>query len=187
MPRTTDRPGQGPERRPERSRSSGSGRFVRSEESAVRDAEACTLRTAGLTYAKIAERLGYADHSAARKAVERALAATVAEPAARLRTLELNRLDAATVVAFQVLTASHVTVSNGRVIMDPGNPSKPLVDHGPKLAAIDRIVRLSERRSRLCGLDAPVRVEVPTVDQVEAEIARLAAQLELNDPKGTTL
>lgn len=161
----------------------GRGRFVRSMDTAERDAQACRLRTAGLEYHEIAERLGFSDKGSARKAVERALAAIVAEPAGRLKTLELARLDVALVEAFRVMNTKHVAYSNGRVIMDPSDPTKPLRDDGPTLAAIDRVVRISERRSRLCGLDAPTRVEAINVDAVEAEIARLAAELGLNDPQ----
>jgi len=176
MSRNTDNPGHV---QPGRSRG-GHGRFVRAVETAERDAAACRLRTDGRTYQQIADDLGFTDPSAARKSVERALAAVVAEPAGRLRTIELARLDAATAKAFDVLNRDHIVVNNGRVIMDPAT-GRPLRDDGPTLAAIDRIVRLSERRARLCGLDAAVKVEAITVDQVEAEIARLAAELGMND------
>lgn len=184
MATTTDRPSQGPPQRPRKPRSSGTGRYVRTEESAERDALACRMHNEGSTYPQIAEALGYADHSGARKAVARALAALVAEPAGHMRTIQLARIDLALVEVFRVMRTQHIAVSNGRVIMDPADPTKPLRDDGPTLAAIDRLIRLEERRAKLLGLDAPTRVETITVDQVEAEINRLAAQLGVNDSKG---
>ena len=159
----------------------GRGRYIRTDESAARDAEACRLRTDGATYQRIADELGYADPSAAWKAVDRALRAIVAEPASRLKSMELARLDVGLVEVFRILRADHVVVSNGRVVMDPADPSKPLLDDGPKLQAIDRLIKIAERRARYCGLDMPTKVEAITVDAVEAEIARLAVELGVND------
>lgn len=165
----------------------GKGRFVRSADTAARDAEACRLRTTGMEYHEIAEQLGFSDKSAARKAVERALRDTAQEPAAHLRTIEVARLDLLLREAWTVMKARHVAVNNGRVIMDPDDPSKPLTDHGPVLAAIDRVLKIAERRAKLLGLDAPTKVTVITVDEIENEIARLADELSLNDPDRTPL
>lgn len=48
-----------------------------------------------------------------------------------------------------------------------------------RLQAIDRLLRISERRSRLLGLDAPVRTRVGTItlDAIESEIERLEREL----------
>lgn len=43
-------------------------------------------------------------------------------------------------------------------------------------------VRVSGRRARLNGLDAPARVEHKITDEFTQEIRRLAAELEINDP-----
>jgi len=45
--------------------------------------------------------------------------------------------------------------------------------------AVDRVLRVMERRSRLLGLDAPMRqqLEVITDSVLDEEIARLTAQL----------
>lgn len=160
----------------------GRGRFVKSIETAERDADACRLRTEGQTYAQIAETLGYNDKAAAQKAVERALTAIVAEPASHLRALEDARLDVALVVAFRVLRTKHITVSNGRLILDPVT-ELPLQDDAPNLAAIDRIVKISDRRAKLHGLDAPVKFEGFDPTGVDAQIAQLAADLGMNDPQ----
>ncbi|MGI5179552.1 hypothetical protein ACQEVZ_24795 [Dactylosporangium sp. CA-152071] len=180
MTMTTDNPDQGKSKRGR----GGNGRFVRTDDTAVQDAEACRLRSDGVGYQEIADRFGYANASSAWKAVNRALKATVAEPAARLRALELLRLDAALIEAFKIMRADHVAHSNGRVIMDPADPTKPLLDPGPKLQAIDKIVKVSESRRKLIGMDAPMKVDLPTAAQVEAEIARRAAELGIGNTEG---
>lgn len=161
---------------------SGRGRFVRTIDTAERDAEACRLRNLGHSHDEIATALGFADRAGAYKAIERALRLTVQEPAAQQRAIQLARLDLLFREAWAVMKAEHVAVNNGRVIMDPNDPTKALVDHGPVLSAIDRLLKIEERRAKLLGLDAPLKVEAITVDQIEAEIARLAAEFDMADP-----
>jgi hypothetical protein len=148
----------------------GKGRFLRTLEGAERDAEACRMRTTGYGYREIAEWLNYGNAANARRAVERVLAETVAGPAEDLRTLELERLDrelerldVLEQRVWVVLNANHVTVSNGR-IMYLGDT--PLADNAPVLNAVDRLVkitesrtRISESRRKLLGLDAPAKVQ----------------------------
>jgi hypothetical protein len=156
----------------------GKGRFARNVDTAERDGQAARLRCEGHSYDTIAARLGYCDKAAAYRGVERAILATVAEPAAELRTLELARLDDLWQQAWAVMTRTHITVSNGRVVELHG---QPIPDSGPTLQAIGRLLRIQERRARLLGLDAPTKVETFSMGAIEAEIARLSAELGLND------
>lgn len=152
----------------------GRGRFTKQPTTAVRDAEAAQLRANGLTYQAIADQLNYSHRDLARRAVERALAATVREPADELRQLELIRLDALWVEAVKVMTTEHLTVNNGRVIEVDGVPLK---DDAPTLQAIDRLLKIMERRAKLVGLDSAAKVEVLSVDALDREIAKLTAEL----------
>lgn len=161
----------------------GRGKFTASLDTAERDAEACRLRVRGFNYADIAQALGYADRSHAKQGVERALRATVAEPAAHVRQLELDRLDAIVRRAWEVADAEHVLISGGRVVLDPGT-GQPMRDHAPVLAAIDRLIRAGERRAKLLGLDAPTRIENIGPDDIDREIERLTAQLGLDQAEG---
>jgi hypothetical protein len=88
--------------------------------------------------------------------VERVLAETVQEPADDLRQMELDRLDALAQRVWAVLETQHVTVSNGRIVY-LGN--EPLADDAPVLNAVDRLVKISESRRKLLGLDAPAKVQ----------------------------
>ncbi len=102
---------------------------------AEKAAQAMRLRAAGVTYEEIARTLGYSARSNAHIAVQRALRDAIQEPADELRTLEAGRLDKLQ----QALWAQAMQGNQG---------------------AVDRVLRIMERRARLLGLDAPVRNEV---------------------------
>lgn len=145
---------------------------------AERRAKALTLRVSGLTYEQIADQLGYAGRAAAYVDIERALtqrkrdqqaAADLAAP------LELERLDTMERAAWAVLRRQHTLVSQGRVIKD--DAGRPMQDDGPTLDAIDRLLKIQVRRAKLLGLDMPAKVEVLTLDLIDAEIEKLNAEL----------
>lgn len=145
---------------------------------AKRRAEAVQMRIAGADFESIAAALGYSDRAAAHKDITRALEAAALEQAASVevhRAEELRRLDALLIEAWAVLKRDHVTVSHGRIVRD--DEENPILDDGPTLSAIDRILKIQERKAKFLGLDAPQRHEVVTVDAVDAEIARLTAEL----------
>lgn len=133
------------------------GRFTRTKEAAEKDAIACEMRARGMTYREIAAELQVA-RSAAHKMVERALREIIQEPAEEVRRLELERLDALYAAAMDILERHHVTVSHGRIVL--GMDGEPLEDDGPVLQAIDRLLKIQERRARLLGLDAATKTEV---------------------------
>ncbi len=102
-----------------------------------RERKAMELRLAGATYAQIAQALGISQ-AGAHKAVMRALKRLnekLNEQAEQVRRLELERLD-------RMLLALWPQAQKG--------------NHG----AVDRILRIMERRARLLGLDAPKSVDV---------------------------
>jgi hypothetical protein len=117
-----------------------------------RERLAVALRVDGCTYAAIGDRLGISDRMASR-VVNRAINRVLREPVGQLIELEARRLDALWAAMWpRALTGSarHAEVC----------------------------VRISERRSRLLGLDAPTRVDAnvlanASVDQIDAEIERL--------------
>lgn len=106
-----------------------------------RQRQALELRKAGFSYPTIAERLGYASPQAAFKAVDTALKKSIQEPADELRTLEVERLDGMLAsLASQVKQGNH--------------------------SAIDRALRIMERRAKLLGLDAPERQVIEMDDPI---------------------
>lgn len=92
--------------------------------------QALEMRKAGMGYKEIAEALGYTCHASAVKAVQRALKQTLREPADDVRELELERLEAMWRKTWEWI--------------ERGDPR-----------AIDRALRIMERRAKYLGLDAP--------------------------------
>jgi hypothetical protein len=114
------------------------------------------LRRTGMSYAEIAQAVGYQGPGAAWKACQRALTKTLQEPADEVRIIELVRLDA------------YLTYLQGKI--ERGDTR-----------AIDTALRVGDRRAKLLGIDAPTKaqVEVTTYDgdSVDAEIQRLVKLL----------
>jgi Sigma-70, region 4 len=148
----------------------------------------CTsLRASGLSYREIGRQLGISPANA-HKRVSRALDRTRREPAAGLRELELERLDALQAALTTVLRRQHVTISAGKVVLD--TDGQPYLDDGPVVAAAQALVRVQESRRKLLGLDEPARAdvtarihaEVYSVGALERELERLDAELAELDP-----
>ncbi len=106
-------------------------------------ADAIRLRITGLSYEQIAGELGYANRSAAFKAVEAGRREILTEPAEELVNLESIRLDAMLWNASQVLEAAKADGDSELV-----------------LKALDRQLRISDARCRLLGLNAPARTDI---------------------------
>lgn len=108
-------------------------------EAADRTRQALELRMAGYTYDAIAEQLGYRNRSGAYLAVDRALKATLREPADHVRELEQDRLDRLQ-----------------RGVWDDAIKGDSF--------KVDRVLKIMERRADLLGLDAPKKVAGTTPD-----------------------
>ena len=105
-------------------------------EAAERREEAVKMRLAGLSYAQIGDRLGVT-RQAAFAYVSSSLAdlrAATAEAAEDVREMELARLDAMLVPMLEAAEAGQQT-------------------------AVDRVLRIQERRAKLLGLDAAEKHE----------------------------
>ena len=103
---------------------------VRRLQANERRRQALELRAAGYTFKDIADHLGYAGPSEAYRSVMAGLKMTLQEPADEVRKLEIGRCN-------RLLNA----------IWEKGIKG----DYG----AIDRILKILERRARYLGLDAP--------------------------------
>jgi hypothetical protein len=155
-------------------RSKGNGRYVRTPETAQRDAEAARLRGEGLTLREIAEHLGYGHISSVDEAIARAYR-DLAGPAKLSRERRTSELDMLWEYAQEIVDRRHITVSNGKVITmrDPETGEDiPLPDDGPRLQAITELRRINESRRKLDGDDAPSRVSVEA-ETLGREIGRL--------------
>lgn len=150
--------------------------YERTIDNAELDAQAAELRAQGFTYQQIADQM-HCTRSTAYERVWRAIAAVPVEAAGQLRAVEVARLNTLMAKAWDEMEAFHPYISHGKLMK--GDDGQPLEDVGPKLAAMRMILSLSESLRKLLGLDAPARatVTVITEDVVDAEIARLEAEL----------
>ena len=95
-----------------------------------RDAAVLQLRLAGATYDEIARSLGFRDRSGPKRAFDRIMDETIREASEQARELELSRLDRLQRSIWPKAVEGH-------------------------LGAVDRALAISDRRSRLLGLDRP--------------------------------
>ncbi len=147
---------------------------------AERRAKLVKLRLEGCPYQDIYAELGYSSRGAASRDFSRILEGYIAEQRTSMevhREVELMKLDTLTAQATRVLQRTHYMVTqSGRVAEDP-DTGAPMLDDQPVLNAIDRLLRIGDRRAKLLGLDAPQRLEVLTIDAIDAQIAALTEQL----------
>lgn len=111
-----------------------SKRDARKATVAEKQRQALELRRSGYTYEMIARALGYSDRSLAARAVKSALKEIIREPAEEVLQLELGRLDGML-----------------RGILDAAETGD--------VQAIDRALKIMDRRAKYLGLDAPTKVQ----------------------------
>jgi hypothetical protein len=181
----------------------GNGRYIRTIRTVQRDFDAAALRAEGASFGRIAAELGFASRGHAHDAVIRALRDVPYPGAEDDKLLDLERIDRLIEQAWAVMKREHLTVSQGRavgkqtgwqrdddgaILRDgegaPVAEYEDILDDGPLLSSVREIRGLLERRAKMIGYDAPAksRIEVVTSDMIEAEIARLEADLGRNDP-----
>ena len=134
---------------------------VPSPELVDKEVKVLELRRAGLTWQRIAEETGYADHTGAYAAYKRAIKRTMQQPADELREAELDRIDRLQLALW------------------------PKAMKGDN-ASINTIVRLMERRARLLGLDTPIKIQQDITtwtgdESIDRAVRDLAALLTTND------
>lgn len=149
-------------------------------EQAEKQVQAYNLSLRGHSLREVGRLMGVS-HETARKLISLEADARVLPLADQLRKQQLDRLNEMRVAALRVLEREHVHISEGRVVRekDPetGEILDPIIDDSPVLAAIDRLVKIEDRMSKLLGLDAPLQTEVnATVEHKPAEVLDLIAQ-----------
>jgi hypothetical protein len=146
--------------------------------------QAYDLRIRGLTHRQIADRMGIATSK-----VQTLLREEIANRLDPLKDqylqYELDRLDHMQQAVLAVIdnpgTVVHVAEFTGE--LDKNGARKfvmvpvLIMDDKKILGAVDRLIRISESRRKLCGLDAPVRsavdVTVTETTQEDLELAEL--------------
>lgn len=134
------------------------GRYVRTLETAARDAQAAELYAQGLTYRQIAAELGYESHTSVVGACQRAVRDVVKSAGEQVLKVHIDRLEYLFAKAVEIAETDHVVVSHGRVVTD--TDGQPLKDPGPTLAAIREARASLESFRKLTGLDQPTKVNL---------------------------
>ena len=135
--------------------------------------QALRHRAEGMTLSQIATAMSLKSPQHASLLIQKGLKLTIEEPAENLRAIEIARLDGMMAECLKVMKAYHIVVNQGVAVRDPRFQFDPeehedgsvpedalLRDTGPVLSAVDRLLKISERRSKLLGLDAPKRTEL---------------------------
>ncbi len=138
---------------------------VPSPELVDKEIKVLELRRVGLTWVRIAEEVGYADHTGAYAAYKRAIKRTMQQPADELREQELDRID-----RLQVAVWPSAMKGDTRAVLT--------------------IVRLMERRAKLTGLDMPIKIEQDVTtwtggDTIDRAVRDLASLLTRNNATGS--
>jgi hypothetical protein len=111
-------------------------------------ARALELRVQGHSFTAIAKLLGYHDHSAAMKMMQRALDLVLKEPAEAVRALELERLDRL-LEAWWPKAVRETTIDNrGTIRREAGS-----------LEATEMVLRIIAQRARIAGVDRAIKDE----------------------------
>ncbi|MGK9463930.1 hypothetical protein ACSLFT_28450 [Streptomyces sp. G6] len=156
----------------DRPRLKHNGRFQSSPGTDARAAHAAQLRAdnPGMTYQQIADAVGYSNKGDCWRAVQRCREAALEQAGRELIAVEAAQLDDLFVAAMEILERNHVMVSHGRIVKD--DVGTPILDDGPKLAAVREMRQIRESYRKLFGLDAPSRVSVDA-EKLGRDIARL--------------
>jgi hypothetical protein len=126
-----------------------------------REQRVMELRAQGWTWQRIADDTGYASASAAKTAFDNAIKRTMQPVADEVRTLELERLDRFLSYLWTAIEA--------------GDPT-----------AIDKGLKIMDRRAKYLGLDAPIKQQVEVTNyeggtEVDRELNRLISLLATGD------
>jgi hypothetical protein len=141
----------------------------------ARAVQAVQLRRDGKSLEWIATELGMTA-TGVQSAIKRTLERTAREPIEAVRALEVQRLDELYEMALNVAKGQHYLIQQGAVVRqwfdldgnalpqgpiltEHGTPDyarclwRPVMDSAPVLAAIDRALKIQQRRATLLGLD----------------------------------
>jgi len=141
-----------------RTQSTGKKTNAAAVNAAIRDAEALRLRAQDWTYQDIADHLGYDSKATAYGAVKKRLTEIKADAVDELRGIEDQKLTIGFTEVFRILNADYDIPDHLETVAEAvAYLSK---DAELKLKAIDRLDKLSARRAKLMGLDAPQKTEI---------------------------
>ena len=156
----------------------GNGVFVRTEEQVRKDHEAAAMQARSMKLREIGEHFNVTPQAAALM-IARAIEDIPRGSTIELVAVEIEKLDAIERAALQIMERPHPVVSaSGKIVtrvveVDGTLQAVEVLDDGVVLAAMDRLLKVGERRARLLGLNAPTNIRMEVVsydtDTIDAE------------------
>ncbi|MGW2861943.1 hypothetical protein [Streptomyces sp. NPDC001205] len=148
---------------------------------AARRAKLVEYRRRKVPYSQFYEELGYANANAASKDFYRILEENLAELRVSVdvyREEQLAELEHLAEEAHAIMNDRHyILTPGGKVIADPVT-EEPLLDPGPRLAAMDRLVKIGDRVAKLRGTEAATKIEgVFSIDALDRALIEAREQL----------
>lgn len=134
-------------------------RKIRQTRKNIRLEKAVTMRSRGAGWSEIAQECGFNDAKAASSSVHAYLRKLARQSDATIeshRQSLLESLDQLEKEAWKVLETKHVAHSAGEIVRrynDETEQFEDLEDDAPTLNAIDRLLKIYERKAKMLGLD----------------------------------
>lgn len=146
-------------------------------ESLERDAQALRLRSFGYSLAEIDAQLHYGGTGNTSRALKRAEQRILSKSLDAYVATEMAKLDQIALRFIGILSRRHVVVSGGKIVRD--DTGQPLADDSIEMRALAELVKVSESKRRLMGMDAAAKLDINLGDsEVDAEIAKLVQLME---------
>jgi transposase-like protein len=163
--------------------------LAKQTEVAERRARAVSMKARGARYADIARELGVTEATAA-KDVSLAYKQRVAELRAEVDVViaeQVEELDALRALAWREAITKHPHVTqSGRLAVHPDG--SPVYDTAPNSRARRDLLAIQERKAKLLGLDAALKInvkaEIISLDAFDAAIAELTQQIAVEEQGG---
>jgi hypothetical protein len=121
--------------------------------------KAVSLRARGATWDEIAAEMGWKDKRGASNRVYDYLSRLAKHSNANVDAFRqelLEKLDVLEAACWEVLRRKHIIVQNGKVVSLYNSDTEdydPIEDDAPVLQAVDRLLKIYERKARLTGVD----------------------------------
>lgn len=155
-------------------------------------AEAYRMSLRGATNVAIGEHFGVSRETI-RLLLKEYIAELTVPLAEDMRKIENDKLDRLEALGWKILEDNHVAFQHGKVVVmkDPETgQEKPIEDVEPILKGMDRLLKVSDRRAKLWGIDTPVKQEstVTHTTPFDAGIAAMVAEMAaMNDAERDSL
>lgn len=137
-------------------------------------------RARGWNWPRIARELGYPTGAMAQRDILIELTRRRKEFQGMLDAqteLELEKLDTMENLMWAIIAHKHIVIQHGKVVIDP-RTNELILDTAPTMQATDRLLRIQERRAKLLGLDAALKVDMKVSDDLDQKIEALMIEMQ---------